>query len=147
MPVLPTHEQREALARARREGDEHRQINEARERFLNGDWQYSKQQRAVLDAARERIKEQAAREVLREEIKGQPEQQQEKLKGEFALAVAAARAAHRPLDVPMPQVSEATIEAVREQIEREQRGLSETQETVHLSPEAGHEAPPFELEP
>ncbi|MEX3985932.1 LPD7 domain-containing protein [Paraburkholderia sp. EG287A] len=147
MPGLPTQEQREALARARREGDEHRQINEARERFLNGNWQYSSQQRAVLDAARERIKEQAAREVLREEIKGLPEQQQEKLKEEFESAVAAARAANRPLDVPMPQVSEATIEAVREQIEREQRGFSQAQETGHPTPEAGHEVPPFELEP
>ncbi|MEM5312502.1 LPD7 domain-containing protein [Paraburkholderia sp. JHI869] len=145
---VPTHELREALARARREGDEHRQINEARERFLNGNWQYSSQQRAALDAARERIKEQAAREVLREEIKGLPEPQQEKLKGEFESAVAAARAANRPLDVPMPQVSEATIEAVREQIEREQRGLPDTQETTaHPSQETGHEAPPFELEP
>jgi hypothetical protein len=147
MPGLPTHEQRQALARARREGDEHRQINEARERFLNGNWQYSKQQRAVLDAARERIKEQAAREVLHEEIRGLPEQQQEKLKGEFESAVVAARAANRPLDVPMPQVSEATIEAVREQIERELRGLPQTQETRHPSPEAAHEVPPFELEP
>ncbi|TDG02530.1 hypothetical protein E1N52_39390 [Paraburkholderia guartelaensis] len=153
MPDLPAHEQREALARARREGDEHRQINEARERFLNGNWQYSKEQRAVLDAARERIKEQAAREVLREEIKGLPEQQQEKFKGEFESAVAAARAANRPLDVPMPQVTEATIEAVREQIEREQRGLSQSvqqpsQETTgHPSLGVGHEVPPFELEP
>ncbi|HTR09051.1 MAG TPA: LPD7 domain-containing protein [Paraburkholderia sp.] len=153
MPGLPTHEQREALATARREVDERRRIHDARERFLNGNWQYSKEQRAALDAARERIKEQAAREVLREEIKGLPEHQQEKLMGEFESAVAAARAENRPLDVPMPQVSEATIEAVREQIEREQRGLPPSvqqpaQETTgHPSQEAGREAPPFELEP
>jgi hypothetical protein len=153
MPGLPTHEQREAIARARREGEERRRVNEARERFLNGNWQYSKEQRAVLDAARERIKEQAAREVLRDEIKDLPEQQQETLMGEFESAVAAARAANRPLDVPMPQVSEATIEAVREQIEREQRGLPHSvqqpaQETAaHPSQETGHETPPFELEP
>jgi hypothetical protein len=153
MPGLPDREQREALATARREVDERRRINDARERFLNGNWEYSKEQRAALDAARERIKEQAAREVLRDEIKGLPEQQQEKLMGEFESAVAAARAANRPLDVPMPQVSETTVEAVREQIEREQRGLSQSvpqsaQETTgHPSPEAGHEASPFELEP
>jgi hypothetical protein len=157
MPGLPTHEQREALATARREVDEQRRINEARERFLNGNWQYSKEQRAALDAARERIKEQAAREVLRDEIRGLPGQQQEKLMGEFESAVAAARAANRPLEVPMPQVSETTIEAVREQIEREQRGLSQAVQVAaqqpahetggHPSPEAGHDAPPFELEP
>ncbi|MPW21722.1 hypothetical protein GCT13_33830 [Paraburkholderia sp. CNPSo 3157] len=153
MPGLPTREQREALASARREGDERRRINEARERFLNGNWQYSKEQRAALDAARERIKEQAAREVLRDEIRALPEQQQEKVMGEFESAVAEARAANRPLDVPMPQVSEATIEAVREQIEREQRGLSQSAQqpahetSGHPSQEAGPEAPPLELEP
>lgn len=157
MPGLPTHEQREALASARREAEERRRINEARERFLNGNWPYSKEQRAALDAARERIKEQAAREVLRDEIKGLPGQQQEKLMGEFESAVAAARAANRPLDVPMPQVSEATIEAVREQIEREQRGHSLSVQHVaqqpvqesagHPSQETGHEVPPLELEP
>ena len=153
IPGLPTHEQREALASARREVDERRRINEARERFLNGHWQYTREQRVALDAARERIKEQASREVLREEIRGLPEQQREKLMGEFESAVAAARASNWPLDVPMPQVSEATIEAVREQIEREPRGLSHSlhqpvQETAgHPSQETGHEAPPFELEP
>ncbi|MGF6872964.1 LPD7 domain-containing protein [Paraburkholderia sp. MM5477-R1] len=153
MPGPATHGQREALARARREVDERRQISEARERFLSGNWQYSKEQRAALDAARERIKEQAAREVLREEMKDLPEQQQERLIAEFESAVAAARAANRPLDVPMPQVSEATIESLREQIEREQRGLSQSVQqpaqgtTGHPTQEAGHEVPPFELEP
>jgi hypothetical protein len=157
IPRLPDREQREALEAALREVEERRRINEARERFLDGNWQYSKEQRAALDAARERIKEQAAREVLRDEIKGLPGQQQEKLMGEFESAVAAARAANRPLEVPMPQVSEATIEAVREQIEREQRGLTQSvqhaaqqpahETTGHPSPEAGHDAPPFELEP
>lgn len=152
VPGLPTREQREALASARRDADERRQINEARERFLSGDWKYSKEQQKTLDEARERIKAQAAREVLRDEIKGLPEQQQEKLMGEFESAVAEARAANRPLDVPMPQVSEATIEAVREQIERERAGqdrASEPREQTSDQPthEAGHDAPTLELEP
>ncbi|CAE6968552.1 LPD7 domain-containing protein [Paraburkholderia domus] len=158
VPGLPTREQREALASARRETDERRQINEARERFLSGDWKYSKEQQKTLDEARERIKAQAAREVLRDEIKGLPEQQQEKLMGEFESAVAEARAANRPLDVPMPQVSEATIEAVRGQIEREQRGQAHAaqQATQQATPERGqdlqsqtaeHDGPTFELEP
>ncbi|MDR6496273.1 putative RNase H-like HicB family nuclease [Paraburkholderia terricola] len=165
VPGLPTREQREALTSVRREVDERRRIDEARERFLNGDWKYSKQQQKTLEEARERIKAQAAREVLRDEIKGLPEQQQEKVMGEFESAVAEARAANRPLDVPMPQVSEATIEAIREQIEREQRGLSQSvrhaaqrdadQQGQQLSRDAGqdasqatgHEAPSLELEP
>ena len=165
VPGLPTREQREALTSVRREVDERRRIDEARERFLNGDWKYSKEQQKTLEEARERIKAQAAREVLRDEIKALPEQQQEKVMGEFESAVAEARAANRPLDVPMPQVSEATIEAVREQIEREQRGLSQSvrhaaqrdadQQGQQLSRDAGqdasqatgHEAPSLELEP
>ena len=156
VPGLPTREQREALARARRDADERRRIVEARERFLKGEWKFSKEQQATLDAARERIKAQAAREVLRDEIKGLPEQQQEKLMGEFESAVAAARAANRPLDVPMPQVSEATIEAVREQIERERAGQDRASEPREQTSdqsmrEAGHEAahdsPTLELEP
>ncbi|MFL9860586.1 hypothetical protein PQR72_33455 [Paraburkholderia madseniana] len=158
VPGLPTREQREALASARREVDERRQINEARARFLSGDWKYSKEQQKTLDEARERIKAQAAREVLRDEIKGLPEQQQEKLMGEFESVVAEARAANRPLDVPMPQVSEATIEAVREQIEREQRGQAHAaqQTTQQATPERGqdthsqtaeHDGPTLEMEP
>ncbi|MFM0372722.1 LPD7 domain-containing protein [Paraburkholderia aspalathi] len=158
VPGLPTREQREALASARRDADERRQINEARERFLSGDWKYSKEQQKTLDEVRERIKAQAARELLRDEIKGLPEQQQEKLMGEFESAVAEARAANRPLDVPMPQVSEATIEAVREQIEREQRGQAHTaqQTTQQATPERGqdrqsqtaeHDGPTLEMEP
>ncbi|MFM0732780.1 hypothetical protein PQQ52_20090 [Paraburkholderia sediminicola] len=158
VPGLPTREQREALASARRDADERRQINEARERFLSGDWKYSKEQQKTLDEVRERIKAQAAREVLRDEIKGLPEQQQEKLMGEFESAVAEARAANRPLDVPMPQVSEATIEAVREQIERKQRGHAHTaqQTTQQATPERGqdpqsqtaeHDGPTLEMEP
>jgi hypothetical protein len=152
VPGLPTREQREALASARREADERQRIVEARERFLKGEWKFSKEQQATLDAARERIKAQAAREVLRDEIKNLPEQQQEKLMGEFESAVAAARAANRPLDVPMPQVSEATIEAVREQIERERAGqdrASEPREQAsdQSTHEAGHDAPTLELEP
>ncbi|CAE6875211.1 hypothetical protein R69746_08729 [Paraburkholderia aspalathi] len=152
VPGLPTREQREALASARREGDERRRIAEARERFLKGEWKYSKEQQATLDEARERIKAQAAREVLRDEIKNLPEQQQEKLMGEFESAVAEARAANRSLDVPMPQVSEATIEAVREQIERERAGqdrTSEPREQTSDQPthETGHDAPTLELEP
>ena len=158
VPGLPTREQREALVSARRDADERRQINEARERFLSGDWKYSKEQQKTLDEARERIKAQAAREVLRDEIKGLPEQQQEKLMGEFESAVAEARTANRPLDVPMPQVSEATIEAVRQQIEREQRGQAPAaqQTTQQATPERGqdpqsqtaeHEGPTLEMEP
>jgi len=152
VPGLPTREQREALANVRREVDERRRIDEARERFLKGEWKFSKEQQATLDAARERIKEQAAREVLRDEIKSLPEQQQETLMGEFESAVAAARAANRPLDVPMPQVSEATIEAVREQIERERAGQDRALEPREQTPdqpthEAGHDAPTLELEP
>ncbi|CAE6863457.1 hypothetical protein R75465_07798 [Paraburkholderia aspalathi] len=145
VPGLPTHEQREALASARREGDERRRIAEARERFLKGEWKYSKEQQATLDEARERIKAQAAREVLRDEIRNLPEQQQEKLMGEFESAVAEARAANRSLDVPMPQVSEATIEAVREQIEREHAGQDRTSDQP--THEAGHDAPTLKLEP
>jgi hypothetical protein len=157
VPGLPTREQREALASVRREVDDRRRINEARERFLNGDWKYSKEQQKTLDEARERIKAQAAREVLRDEIKGLPEQQQEKLMGEFESAVAEARAANRPLDVPMPQVSEATIEAVREQIEREQRGLAHAtqqsgqqpahESTREPSPATEQDGPTLEMEP
>ncbi|MGY6258091.1 LPD7 domain-containing protein [Paraburkholderia caledonica] len=154
VPGLPTREQREALASARRDADERRQINEARERFLSGDWKYSKEQQKTLDEARERIKAQAAREVLRDEIKGLPEQQQEKLMGEFESAVAEARAANRPLDVPMPQVSEATIEAVRGQIERERAGQGrngqqpsrEQAQPAAQTQEAGHDAPTLEIE-
>ncbi|MFM0115174.1 LPD7 domain-containing protein [Paraburkholderia nemoris] len=158
VPGLPTREQHEALASVRREVDERHRIDEARERFLNGDWKYSKEQRKTLEEARERIKAQAAREVLRDEIKGLPEQQQEKLMGEFESAVAEARAANRPLDVPMPQVSEATMEAVREQIEREQRGQAHAaqQATQQATAERGqdpqsqtaeHDRPTLELEP
>ena len=140
VPGLPTRVQREALASVRRDVDERRRIDEARER----------------------IKAQAAREVLRDEIKGLPAQQQEKLMGEFESAVAGARAANRPLEVPMPQVSEATIEAVREQIAREQRGLvhatrqAAPQSTQPASREPGrdpqshtaeHDGPTLEMEP
>ncbi|MEW9585063.1 LPD7 domain-containing protein [Paraburkholderia sp. DGU8] len=158
VPGLPTREQREALTSARREADERRQINEARERFLSGDWKFSKEQQKTLDEARERIKAQAAREVLRDEIKGLPEQQQEKLMGEFESAVAEARETNRPLDVPMPQVNEATIAAVREQIEREQRGQTPAaqQTTRQATPERGqdpqsqtaeHDGPTLDMEP
>ncbi|MDR6412988.1 LPD7 domain-containing protein [Paraburkholderia terricola] len=158
VPGLPTREQREALTSVRREVDERRRIDEARERFLNGDWKYSKEQQKTLEEARERIKAQAAREVLRDEIKGLPEQQQEKLMGEFESAVAEARAANRPLDVPMPQVSDATIKAVREQIEQERRGQAHAaqQTTQRATPERGqdpqsqsaeHDGPTLEMEP
>lgn len=105
-------------------------------------------------AARERIKEQAAREVLEDEIRGLPEEQQERLRGEFESAVAEARAGNRPLNVPMPQVSEATIDAMREQIEREhasqsvwqqqQQGTEQQQD--HPSHEAGHETPTLDID-
>lgn len=75
--------------------------------------------------------------------------------GEFESAVAEARAANRPLDVPMPQVSEATIEAVREQIERERAGQGrdgqqpsrEQAQPAAQTQEAGHDAPTLEIEP
>ncbi|WP_018441950.1 LPD7 domain-containing protein [Trinickia symbiotica] len=178
VPDLPTREQRQMIERVRRELDEERRLKEARERFLKGDFQYTKEERARIDAAgerakeqlalrerareeqatlgaaRERIKEQAARQVMEDEIKGLPEQQKEKLRGEFESAVAAARAENRPLNVPMPQVTETTIEAVREQIERERskQGLGQPQQSMehaHEQPtqEAEHGAPTLEIDP
>ncbi|MEM5373021.1 LPD7 domain-containing protein [Paraburkholderia azotifigens] len=154
---LLTPEQRERIETARREVGERRRIEEARERFLNGEWQYTEAQHATLASARERIKEQAAREVLEDEIRDLPEEQQEQLRGEFESAVAEAHAGNRPLNVPMPQVSEATIHAVREQIERErtgqsarqqqQQGAEQKQEQDQPSHEAGHEAPTLEIDP
>lgn len=158
VPGLPTREERQAMASVRSEVDEKRRINEARERFLSGKWEYSNEQRASLELARERIKEQAARQVLEEEIRALPESQKEHLRGEFESVVAAARAANRPLDVPMPQVSEATIEAVREQIERERaaQGMAQAQQPARAgeqdapqraTQETGHDVPSIELEP
>lgn len=150
---LLTPEQRERIDAARREVDERRRIDEARERFLNDEWQYTKAQQATLAAARERIKEQAAREVLEDEIRGLPEGQQERLRGEFESAVAEARAGNRPLNVPMPQVSEATIDAMREQIERERASTSQapheqdTEDRQEHTTEAGHGAPTLEIDP
>ncbi len=153
VPGPSTREQRQALAGARREGDERRRIQQARERFLSGNWKYTKEQQATLEAARERIKEQAARQVLEEEIRDLPEAQQEQLRGEFESAVAGARAANRPLGVPMPQVSEATIEAVREQIEREgaARGVGQQRADQHgheqSAQEIEHGTPTLEIDP
>nr|WP_227747001.1 LPD7 domain-containing protein [Paraburkholderia franconis] len=154
VPGMPTREQREEIEAMRREVVERRRINEARERFLNGEWKYTKAQQATLDAARERIKEQAAREVLEDEIRGLPDEQQEQLRGEFESAVAEARADNRPLNVPMPQVSEATIEAMREQIVRERAGQSVLQQPNDAdhgqqqpTHEAGHDAPTLEIDP
>jgi hypothetical protein len=153
VPGLPTREQREEIEAMRREVDERRRINEARERFLSGEWQYTKAQQATLDAAHERIKEQAAREVLEDEIRDLPGEQQEQLRGEFESAVAEARAGNRPLNVPMPQVSEATIDAVRDQIERECASQSMRQqqqqgtEQDQPSHEAGHDTPTLEIDP
>jgi hypothetical protein len=149
---LLTPEQRERIDAARREVDERRRIDEARERFLNGEWQYTQAQQATLAAARERIKEQAAREVLEDEIRGLPEEQQERLRGEFESAVAEARAGNRPLNVPMPQVSEATIDAMREQIERERANASPAphgqgaEDQQEHATEAGHGAPTLEID-
>ncbi|EIM93443.1 hypothetical protein WQE_49393 [Paraburkholderia hospita] len=150
---LLTPEQRERIDAARREVDERRRIDEARERFLNGEWQYTQAQQATLAAARERIKEQAAREVLEDEIRGLPEEQQERLRGEFESAVAEVRAGNRPLNVPMPQVSEATIDAMREQIERERANASlaphgqGAEDQQEHTTEAGHGAPTLEIDP
>ncbi|MEM5386715.1 LPD7 domain-containing protein [Paraburkholderia phymatum] len=154
VPGMPTREQRAEIEAMRREVDERRRIKEARERFLNDEWQYTKAQQATLDAARERIKEQAAREVLEDEIRGLPDEQQEQLRGEFESAVAEARADNRPLNVPMPQVSEATIQAMREQIVRERAGQSVRQQQNDAdhgqqqpTHEAGHDAPTLEIDP
>ena len=154
---LPTREQRLQMASVRREIDERRRISEAREAFLSGNWKYTKEQLVTLEMARERIKEQAAREVLEDEIKGLPEEQKEHLRGEFESAVAEAHATNRQLDLPMPLVSEATIEAVREQIVRERaaEGMGQNQQRTDMNTEraqqtiqeAGHDTPPFELEP
>lgn len=159
VPGLPTREQRQEMAKVRREIDEQRQIEQARDTFLSGNWKYTKEQKVTLEIARERIKEQAAREVLEDEIKALPERQKERLRGEFESAVAEARATNRPLDVPMPQVSESTIEAIREQIgrERAEQGASPTQrregnDAGHAPhqpayEEVGHDTPSLELEP
>ncbi|MBP0593655.1 hypothetical protein J8I87_28995 [Paraburkholderia sp. LEh10] len=154
---LLTPEQRERVESARREVDERRRIDEARERFLNGEWQYTDAQQVTLAAARERIKEQAAREVLEDEIRGLSDEQQEQLRGEFESAVAEARGTNRPLNVPMPQVSEATIDAMREQIERErasqsmwqqqQQRTEQKQQQDQPSHEAGHDTPTLEIDP
>jgi hypothetical protein len=150
---LLTPGQRERIEAARREVDERRRIDEARERFLNGEWQYTQAQQATLAAARERIKEQAAREVLEDEIRGLPEEQQERLRGEFESAVAEACAGNRPLNVPMPQVSEATIDAMRQQIERERANTSlaphgqGSENRQEHTTEVGHGAPTLEIDP
>jgi hypothetical protein len=150
---LLTPGQRERIEAARREVDERRRIDEARERFLNGEWQYTQAQQATLAAARERIKEQAAREVLEDEIRGLPEEQKERLRGEFESAVAEACAGNRPLNVPMPQVSEATIDAMRQQIERERANTSlaphgqGSENRQEHTTEVGHGAPTLEIDP
>jgi hypothetical protein len=71
--------------------------------------------------------------------------------------VAEARATNRPLNVPMPQVSEATIDAMREQLERErasqsmrqqqQQGTEQKQQQDQPSHEAGHDTPTLEIDP
>jgi len=100
--------------------DEQRRIAQARDAFLRGELSLRPEQQQIVDAARERIKEAAARSVMEEAIKGLPAQAQDTVRGEFESAVADARANNKPLDVPMPQVSEQTIERVREEIAREQ---------------------------
>ena len=90
--------------------DEQRRIAQTREAFLRGQLPLRPEQQQIVDAARERIKEAAARSVMEEAIKGLPAQAQDTVRGEFESAVADARANNQPLDVPMPQVSEQTIE-------------------------------------
>lgn len=91
--------------------------------------------------------------MLEDEIRGLPDEQQERLRGEFESAVAQARAGNRPLNVPMPQVSEATIDAMREQIERERANASlaphelGTEDRQEQTTEAGHGAPTIEIDP
>jgi hypothetical protein len=126
-PDVPPREkpaQSEIVADIRREvaADlaDSRAIAAAREKFLRGELTLNDRQKAALDAARERIKERAARAVMEDQIKGLKPEDQETVRGEFERAVADARANNRPLDVPMPQVSERTIENVRAEIAREQ---------------------------
>jgi hypothetical protein len=128
--------------------DEQRRIAQTREAFLRGELPLRPEQQQIVDAARERIKEAAARSVMEEAIKGLPAQAQETVRGEFEGAVADARANNRPLDVPMPRVSEQTIEKVRAEIAREQgvpeRNQEERAVAEHVISE--HDAPSLELD-
>jgi len=99
---------------------ERRRIAQVRAAFLRGELPLKPEQQVIVDAARERIKETAARAVMEDAIKGLSPQAQETARGEFESAVADARANNRPLNVPMPQVSEQTIERIRAEIAREQ---------------------------
>jgi hypothetical protein len=99
---------------------ERRRIAQVREAFLRGELPLKPEQQVIVDAARERIKETAARAVMEDAIRGLSPQAQETARGEFESVVADARANNRPLDVPMPQVSEQTIERVRAEMAREQ---------------------------
>jgi hypothetical protein len=119
-----------------------------REAFLRGELPLKPEQQVIVDAARERIKETAARSVMEDAIKGLSPQAQETVRGEFESVVADARANNRPLDVPMPQVSEQTIEKVRAEIVREQGAPERNQEeravAEHVVSE--HDAPSLELD-
>jgi hypothetical protein len=125
-PDAPARDQGEPAAQASlptevaAEIAERRRIAQVREAFLRGELPLKPEQQVIVDAARERIKETAARAVMEDAIKGLSPQARETARGEFESAVADARANNRSLDVPMPQVSEQTIERVRAEIAREQ---------------------------
>ena len=72
--------------------EKRRTIVEARDRFMRGELNLTDKQKEVLDAARERIKERAARQVMEDSIQGLRPQDQEIVRGEFERAVADARA-------------------------------------------------------
>jgi len=127
---------------------ERRRIAQVREAFLRGELPLKPEQQVIVDAARERIKETAARAVMEDAIKGLSPQAQETARGEFESAVADARANNRPLDVPMPQVSEQTIERIRAEIAREQgasdRNRSAQERAAAEYATSEHDAPSLE---
>jgi hypothetical protein len=153
-PDAPARDQGEPAAQASLPTEvaaqiaERRRIAQVREAFLRGELPLKPEQQVIVDAARERIKETAARSVMEDAIKGLSPQAQETVRGEFESVVADARANNRPLDVPMPQVSEQTIEKVRAEIVREQGAPERNQEeravAEHVVSE--HDAPSLELD-
>lgn len=153
-PDAPAHDQGEPAAQASlptevaAEIAERRRIAQVREAFLRGELPLKPEQQVIVDAARERIKETAARAVMEDAIKGLSPQAQEAARGEFESAVADARANNRPLDVPMPQVSEQTIEGVRAEMAREQgasdRNRSAQERAAAEYATSEHDAPSLE---
>ena len=58
---------------------------------MRGELDLTEKQKEILDAARERIKERAARQVMEDSIQGLRPQDQEIVRGDFDRAVADAR--------------------------------------------------------